>query len=114
MDAFNTDGSRYALASTETCIKGIDNAELDLEMEDNPAIQEKLHESMESNGWRALRLSAKGKLSVFDRVESDGKLQIFLQPEADILTTARIEDKAEELLNGGPASSVADQAGAGD
>lgn len=74
--------NRFTLPNVETLVKECGTIELDLEMCSTDAEKQLLHDSLDSKKWRALRLAAKTKLSLFDKVDDGKKLDALLKHQS--------------------------------
>jgi THO complex subunit 1 len=76
------ESDRYDVPSADSFMKGIMDDEMDIDMamtDDDKAIAEG---AKASKSWRILRLSAKGKLAAFDKIEDGNNLQILFEAPA--------------------------------
>jgi len=71
---------RYLVPSEETLIKSIETDELDLDFADGEQ-KMRLEESMASKTWKTLRIAAKSKLNLFDKIDDKKNLKGFLISE---------------------------------
>jgi THO complex subunit 1 len=75
---------RYSVPTADSFLKGIMDDEMDIEMAMTNEDKEIAVNSKASKSWRILRLSAKGKLAAFDKIEDGNKLQaLFESPTAE-------------------------------
>lgn len=73
---------RNAVPSAEFFVKEIQMYELDLEMAATEDEKQKLQDDILGATWRALRVAARDKLSLFDKVDDGKNLQRLLQSDA--------------------------------
>ncbi|EON65357.1 hypothetical protein W97_04595 [Coniosporium apollinis CBS 100218] len=71
-----------AVPSAEFFVKEIQMYELDLEMAATEDEKQKLQDDILGTTWRALRVAARDKLSLFDKVDDGKNLQRLLQSDA--------------------------------
>ncbi|KAJ6079993.1 hypothetical protein N7467_009746 [Penicillium canescens] len=75
---------RYSVPTADSFLKGIMDDEMDIDMAMTDEDKEIAVNAKASKSWRILRLSAKGKLAAFDKIEDGNKLQVlFESPTTD-------------------------------
>ncbi|OCK83336.1 hypothetical protein K432DRAFT_432919 [Lepidopterella palustris CBS 459.81] len=72
---------RYIIPQAESFARDVTGIDLDLEMATTEEEKENLGDAKASKTWRALRISSRDKLSLFDRVEDSKSLESLFQPE---------------------------------
>ncbi|KAF2145113.1 uncharacterized protein K452DRAFT_295661 [Aplosporella prunicola CBS 121167] len=73
---------RYKVPSAESFVNSIKGDELDLEMAMTDEEKQGLTEAKASKTWRALRIAAQDKLSLFDRIDDGRQLEQLFRPAA--------------------------------
>ncbi|KAJ5747989.1 uncharacterized protein N7511_009685 [Penicillium nucicola] len=77
------EAGRYNVPTADSYLKGIMDDELDLEMAMTDEDKEIAVNSKASKSWRILRLSAKGKLAVFDKIADGNNIKALGSPAAE-------------------------------
>jgi THO complex subunit 1 len=70
---------RYSVPTADSFLKGIMDDEMDIDMAMTDEDKEIAVNAKASKSWRILRLSAKGKLAAFDKIEDGNKLQVLFE-----------------------------------
>lgn len=73
---------RYEVPSTDSFMKGIMNDEMDLDFAMTDEDKAVAQGAIDSKSWRILRLSARNKLSAFDKLEGNNLQALFASPTA--------------------------------
>jgi len=73
------DPTRYRLPELSTLKRGIEEDDLEIDMPMSEESKARAIEGKASKTWRALRIAAKSKLAVFDRIDDDEKIDIVFQ-----------------------------------
>lgn len=85
------DPERHKLPDLESFRKGILEDELEIDMPTSNASKAAAIEGKASKTWRALRIASKSRLAMFDKIESDDKIDaIFEDPAA----SEEVEDRS--------------------
>lgn len=71
---------RFAQPDLDNLVQNVETVELDLEMAMDDSEKKELEDAKASKTWRALRLAAKNKLSLLDKVEDGKNLMALIQP----------------------------------
>ena len=89
---------RFKLPDLESFRKGIIEDELEIEMPTSNATKAAAIEGKASKTWRALRIVSKSNLAVFDKIESDDKIDpIFEAPASEEAEDATTAGSGEDL-----------------
>lgn len=101
------DPKRYKLPEIKSFKRGIQEADLDIEM---PMSNESLRDAIESKAsktWRALRIASRTKLALFDKIESYEDISVLFED-------AKPKEDARETENSGENGGVGENEGNGD
>ncbi|KAK5653133.1 hypothetical protein OQA88_9232 [Cercophora sp. LCS_1] len=74
---------RYSLPELESFKRGIADDDFEIEMPTNNQTKAEAIEAKSSKTWRALRIASKFKLSVFDNIDSDDKIDAIFEENID-------------------------------
>ncbi|KAJ5734269.1 hypothetical protein N7493_003055 [Penicillium malachiteum] len=111
------ESGRFSIPSTDSLMMSIMDDDMDIDMAQTPDDKEAAIRAKSSKTWRILRLTAKTKLSAFDKIEDGQKLQaLFEEPAAPVDTPqpteenedADVEDVNDESTEQGIKSPVQD------
>ncbi|KAJ6015681.1 hypothetical protein N7540_010272 [Penicillium herquei] len=105
------ESDRFSIPSTDSLMMSIMDDDMDIEMGQTPDDREAAVRAKSSKTWRILRLTAKTKLSAFDKIEDGQKLQaLFEEPTAPVDTPQPTEENedAEDAEENGEAENAED------
>ncbi|KAK9851215.1 hypothetical protein MYU51_010909 [Penicillium brevicompactum] len=77
------ESDRYGVPSADTFMKGIMNDEMDLDFAMTDEDKAVAQGAIDSKSWRILRLTARNKLSAFDKLDSNNLQVLFATPTAN-------------------------------
>ncbi|KAJ5708108.1 hypothetical protein N7488_007909 [Penicillium malachiteum] len=90
------ESGRFSIPSTDSLMMSIMDDDMDIDMAQTPDDKEAAVRAKSSKTWRILRLTAKTKLSAFDKIEDGQKLQaLFEEPAAPVDTPQPTEDNED-------------------
>jgi len=99
------DPARWELPDLQEYKKAIADDDFEIEMPTNAATKAAAIERKASKTWRALRIARKTKLALFDKIESDDKIDvIFDEPPVE-----ETEEKADETNGDAPVLELLDR-----
>ncbi|KAL2264027.1 hypothetical protein VTK26DRAFT_3331 [Humicola hyalothermophila] len=97
------DPERYSLPELSSLRRGIADDDFEIEMPTNDETKTSAIEGKASKTWRALRIAAKSKLAMFDRIDDDDKIDIIFEeqpPAHDGESEGGDADGGEDAANG--------------
>ncbi|KAL2020354.1 hypothetical protein VTK56DRAFT_8483 [Thermocarpiscus australiensis] len=89
------DPERYSLPELSSLRRGIADDDFEIEMPTNDETKARAIEGKASKTWRALRIASKFKLSTFDKLDEDDKIDIIFEEK----TVQETED-SQDAVNG--------------
>lgn len=99
------DPQRYALPELSSLRRGIADDDFEIEMPTNDETKNSAIEGKASKTWRALRIAAKSRLAMFDRVDDDDRIDVIFEERPAVQEEEEAEGEAENeegMANGEP------------
>lgn len=95
------DPRRFKLPDVKSFKRGIQEADLEIEMPLTDKSKAEAIETKASMSWRALRIASRTKLQLFDKIDSYEDISILFEEEKPKEEEADVEAEAELQQNGG-------------
>jgi THO complex subunit 1 len=91
----------------ETLVKKVAEVDLDLEFATTDEEKQSLEESKAGKSWRLLRITAKTRLNLFEKLEDSGNFNILVEEQLEAQELKSDEVQEPEALNAGANSANA-------